>query len=452
LSAVLDKIDNAHIQWLKEEPARAKNAVPNPLEGYTVESKICTECGYSEGSTSNLFNCLTIAIPATVNNSRDLPLAWLLMNHFQSEVLEGVRCTYCSMQNLAATLGQEHPDVEKELLNKIEDARQDPKVMDELAKTYKLEEWKHGKSILRSKKKVISIAVPPEALILHINRTSWTARGSKKLWNDIKHPKILDIKGWCTEPPLDLKEKFRNRSTSTKYRIKAIVEHFGVDGHGHYICHRTWGVPRSRAEPDPWFSMDDETAEVLPQRKLDGKFSSFLVVYEQMPLPGSASNFESRKRPREFSSDSPNLLLQPPTKRRLLTKFWDKSKDDDGEIPRASEPKTANSLPLTNGNLPKVNGVEEPKINGIEGPKLNGIAEPKDGSISPLSNGVHNLKPEAIPAIEGEESEDAETGDETSRATTVEPGTQSSQNPPHGQGNKRKNKKKKKGKKGKKRQ
>jgi ubiquitin C-terminal hydrolase len=449
LSAVLDKIDNEQIQLLKEEGIDKNDptVVKNPLEGYTVESKKCTQCQYSEGSTLNLFNCITIPIPP--ETYRDLPFAWLLKKHFDAEVLEGVRCTFCSLNQLAECL-KENPkssDVAQELLTRIKEAFDNPKEMDELAKSYKLEDWKEAKLILRTKKKVFSIAVPPETLVFHINRNSWTEYGPRKLYNKIKLPKVLDMKAWCKSPPPDVKVSLPDRSPSFRYRIKAVVEHYGIDGNGHYICHRTWGKSTHDASPDSWFTADDNLVYPMKQEALDKPLAAFLAFYEEIPLPGQI--FQSpgdRKRSRDFISESQSLTEQRPTKRHASISLWNQKKDIDAQEEEKAEIRTELKSKLNGILRPLINGSSPTKVNGIHGKSsISDVREPK-------INGIH--KPEANGQLETEndESEDDGSGEEdTGRETTVEL-SESPQKTHQGQGFRRnKKKKKKRSKKGKKR-
>jgi ubiquitin C-terminal hydrolase len=449
LSAVLDKIDNEHLQILKDEGIEKNDpsVVRNPLEGYTVESKNCTQCQYSEGSTLNLFNCITVPIPP--ETLRDLPFAWLLKKHFDAEVLEGVRCTYCSLSQLAQLL-KENPksrDVAQELLKKIDAAKDDPKEMDELAKSYKLEDWKEAKSILRTKKKLISIAVPPETLIFHINRNSWTEYGPRKLYNKIKLPKVLDMKAWCKSPPPNLKLGLPDRNPSLRYRIKAVVEHFGIDGNGHYICHRTWGKSTHDASPDSWFTADDNLVYTMKQEALDKSFAAFLVFYEEIPLPGQM--FQSpgdRKRSRDMNPESLISTEQRPAKRHVSISLWNKKKEDDAQDEEKAEIRTELNSKLNGILRPLTNGVSPTKVNGVHGrPMPNGIHKPK-------INGVHEPEIDGVPQTEDDESDDEDSGDDdTGRETTVEL-SESPQKNQQAQGARRnKKKKKKRSKKGKKR-
>ncbi|EUC31384.1 hypothetical protein COCCADRAFT_101463 [Bipolaris zeicola 26-R-13] len=265
-----------------EKPA--VQAPANPLEGRLAQRVGCTSCGYSEGLTLIPFNCITVSL----GKNHDYDIRECLDEYTNLEFIDGVECAKCTLLKLQKTLtplvSKKPESPLKARLDAVQEALEKEDFEDKtLLKTLNVPK-KNWVQSTKSKQAVVARA--PQALVLHVNRSSFNEYTGMPFKNTagVSYPSVLDLGNWCLggapkgsekpatseeEWPKDPRESMLPRGkpifdSPFQYRLRAAVTHYGSHGNGHYVCYRshpkTISKPTENEEADA-SSTDDKELE-----------------------------------------------------------------------------------------------------------------------------------------------------------------------------------------------
>lgn len=127
----------------------------------------------------------------------------------------------------------------------------------------------------------------PSALILHLSRSSGFSRGGVFVKNHCRvvAPEILILDNFLTGGILntraDLPLSHSPAALHSKYRLQAVVVHYGSHSFGHFLCYR-----RGPTSPDtlegPWYRVSDEETSVVSLAEVL-ESNPTLLFYDRMP-------------------------------------------------------------------------------------------------------------------------------------------------------------------------
>lgn len=269
-----------------EREEEKKDLFPrNPLEGLVAQRVACISCGFSEGFSMIPFNCLTV--PLGTKFVYDLEEC--LDEYTKSEDIEGVECRSCTLLHAQKKLRQ--LDLPAELrgqiaqrLKAIEDALEHDDFSD---KTLKQECQIPAKQFVSStKRREAIVGRAPQSLVVHINRSVFDEMTGmqRKNYAHVQYPLDLDLRRWML-PAGD---------TPARYRLSAVVTHYGRHENGHYICYRKH--PRAEIvddaiEPDDdvygavkegWWRLSDEDVSPVTVYDVEQQGGVFMLFYERV--------------------------------------------------------------------------------------------------------------------------------------------------------------------------
>ncbi|KFH46619.1 Ubiquitin carboxyl-terminal hydrolase-like protein [Hapsidospora chrysogenum ATCC 11550] len=251
--------------------SKAPDAAPfkNPLEGLLAQRVSCVQCGHSEGLSMSPSNCLTLTI--TPRGHHDLYER--LDDYCRLESLHGVDCPKCTLlkyQRDLTTLttkmrekGSTGKQLEVPLRRleavelALEEGHFDDKTIADKCKV------PSSSKVTTTKTKQMVIGMPPQCLVVHINRSSFDPVTFFEVKNSapVLFPKTLDLGPWCLGSAggavggpggnVDGEQWLENprasmiaggtlpsRLSGPIYELRAVVTHNGRHDYGHYICYR----------------------------------------------------------------------------------------------------------------------------------------------------------------------------------------------------------------------
>ncbi|KAJ5020388.1 hypothetical protein J3E73DRAFT_412053 [Bipolaris maydis] len=237
--------------------------------------------GYSEGLTLIPFNCITVSL----GKNHGYDIRECLDEYTNLEFIDGVECAKCTLLKLQKTLtplvSKKPESPLKARLDAVQEALEKEDFEDKtLLKTLNVPK-KNWVQSTKSKQAVVARA--PQALVLHVNRSSFNEYTGMPFKNTagVSYPSVLDLGNWCLggapagsekpamseeEWPKDPRESMLPRGkpmfdSPFQYRLRAAVTHYGSHGNGHYVCYRSH--PKTVSKPS-----DNEEADAS---STDGK-------------------------------------------------------------------------------------------------------------------------------------------------------------------------------------
>ena len=327
----------------------SKADIKNPLEGMLAQRVGCLRCGYVEGLSLIPFNCLTVPL----GNRPEYDLASCLDDYTGLEPIQGVECPHCTLLRQKEVLEKlialdptppSETKIDRQNDSSIyeneKDGSKETFVTRLAAVNAALDDGDFSDATL-SKKCSISrkqrvhttktrqavIARPPQALVIHINRSLFDEYSGalSKNYAAVRFPKYLDlsrwslgtgsggIEKWSADPAQSMLEGHRVIPSHEKeavpnmiYGLRAVVTHQGRHENGHYIAYRrspqlavddaTEAVERS------WWRLSDENVFVTSEEAVLSQGGVFMLFYEQ-------ASAEERKE--YFSSPTPVPAKEP---------------------------------------------------------------------------------------------------------------------------------------------
>ncbi|KAF1815238.1 cysteine proteinase, partial [Eremomyces bilateralis CBS 781.70] len=310
----------------------------NPLEGMLAQRVGCINCGYSEGLSLIPFNCLTVAL----GRSHLYDIRDCLDEYTKLEPIEGVQCAKCSVQHHlegcmrmatekkdGSSLDTFHQAVQTRV-NTLRAALNDEDFSDDtLTKKCKIpkRQW-----VSSTKTRQAVIARPPQCLAFHVNRsvfdemtgTQWKnyaavqfplfldldewGLGSKVVSKPMQEPPsetpniIPGEEAWIMNPNVTMLPNGGDQSSSEphwRYRLRAVITHYGRHENGHYICFRkhsgglgsdsdgdTPTQENAEASKDSWWQLSDEDVVEVSEDNVLSQGGVFMLFYEQVPVDG----------------------------------------------------------------------------------------------------------------------------------------------------------------------
>lgn len=300
------------------EVEEEKNSFPrNPLEGLVAQRVACTSCGFSEGFSMIPFNCLTVPLGAKFVYD----LEECLDEYTKSEDIEGVECRSCTLLHAQKKLRQLELPAElrgqiTQRLKAIEDALENDDFSD---KTLKQECQIPTKQFVSStKRREAIIGRAPRSLVVHVNRSVFDEMTGmqRKNYAHVRYPLGLDLQQWMLPAG----------NTAARYRLSAVVTHYGRHENGHYICYRKHPrveISDDAIEPDDdvygavkecWWRLSDEDVSPVTVYDVEQQGGVFMLFYERVDEsdPSSTSLHRTIAIPAAQNIEEAAAIALPP--------------------------------------------------------------------------------------------------------------------------------------------
>ena len=331
----LESISEEGSSDAKGEEIAQDQAQRNPMEGLLAQKVACTRCGFSEGLSLIPFNCLTV--PLGSDFAYDLDEC--LDEYTKLEEITDVECAKCTLlraeKQLTAMLPQAPTTNGQTGEEDEEEGKVDSKVLalpPELrAQAFKrlaaiqtaleeddfddktiAEKCEIGKKarVSSTKTRQAVVARAPRSLVVHVNRSVFDEMTGvqRKNYASVRWPGELDLGSWMLKS--GEKEGFGGGpsllspdgegSGKARYRIKAVVTHYGRHENGHYICYRRHPVHlreeaiaeedgEASEEPQPqkqseekWWRLSDEDVSSVSEDEVLAQGGVFMLFYERI--------------------------------------------------------------------------------------------------------------------------------------------------------------------------
>lgn len=311
-------------------------SMQNPFEGLLAQRVGCIRCGHTDGLSLIPFNCITLPL----GHESEHTIQECLDEYTRLELIEGVECLKCTLL-LAKHLcikslktrnessldddktNSEHAIAAKQeamerRLQHIEEALEDEDFSDETLQNRcgipaKLK-------VTTTKSKQVIVMRMPKCLVMHVNRSLFDEMTGDQMKNyaDVVYPKILDMSLWSVgsnsernvenssaeEWEMDPSKSMIPRqdqsaiSSTSQYRVRAVVTHYGRHENGHYICYRQLpaadldqmetdiandGKDRNLDEVSrQWWRLSDENVTPVTEEDALCQGGAFMLFYERI--------------------------------------------------------------------------------------------------------------------------------------------------------------------------
>jgi ubiquitin C-terminal hydrolase len=300
----------ADLEATKQRIRELKDAVKNPLHSTLGQAVTCTACGYSEGMTVIPSSFVTLQAPVKEAAS----LLELIDDFTTAEKIEEVRCSRCSLLAMKKKFEAAIPQMSGNALHQIQQrlelirrALVDEDFSDEtISNKCKIKEAWTAKV---TKEKQTGFVRPANALVFHINRSSYDAASERNYKNEFEldYPLLLDMSPWivqssaqnpdrATAPadqvvesnsPASIPEPASTLGQSNKYKLRAVVQHYGTHNDGHYICYRTCAHPVTAAgvvnkRLAGWYEFNDQFVSQCEESEAMSRGQAFMLFYEMI--------------------------------------------------------------------------------------------------------------------------------------------------------------------------
>jgi ubiquitin carboxyl-terminal hydrolase 1 len=327
----VDKDQHGSAQAQKEHP---QNSTPktvssitryaelqNPLDGLLAQRVGCIRCGYTEVLSMIPFNCITVPLGRDwIYDVRDC-----LSDYTKLELIEGVDCAKCSLLRTQKTLTSlvETPErkIPKALRKSVQsrlDAVNEALEDDDFADNTLIKKCQVSKKswVSSTKSRQAVVARPPNALVIHINRSVFDELTGAQMKNyaDVRFPKDLDLGPWCLGSRSGSEEEWSEDPTSSmiadldediasspfQYTLRAVVTHYGRHENGHYICYRkhqpasnnhetqsnsekdsSYSERESPPSDQAWWRLSDEDVSKVSEEAVLSQGGVFMLFYER---------------------------------------------------------------------------------------------------------------------------------------------------------------------------
>lgn len=161
------------------------------------------------------------------------------------------------------------------------------------------------KTASRLSTKQIMIARPPRVLVLHLNRSSYSANAWAPAKNNrhVLFPEYLDLSDVTLQGSISLDGRqpmnmHAEARAEAVYRLSAMVVHYGSHSFGHYIAFKR--VANAEEEGNGWLRISDEsvTRTSVQQVKQENPYMLFyeLVQENRLDLPGLDGDYASLQK------------------------------------------------------------------------------------------------------------------------------------------------------------
>lgn len=322
-----------------DRQVRSHSTLPIPLEGFLSQRVGCTSCGYVDGLSLIPFNCLTLS----PGNSPACTLSDCLNEYTALEIIEGVECAKCTLQNTQIQLRRLLEKCRADRLKEeADDAKCEPDPFEQSLAvraekvTTALQEEDFREATLAkkcqipnklrtasTKSKQATVMRAPECLAIHINRSLFDEHTGALMKNhaDVAFPSRLDLSPWCAGGKSMIEQDIA--STSHKqwemdprksmlshvsdrveqppqemFELRSIVTHHGRHENGHYICYRKF--PRRDKKVDmssinddelegringnneAWWRLSDEDVSRVTEQTVLSQGGVFMLFYERI--------------------------------------------------------------------------------------------------------------------------------------------------------------------------
>ena len=285
----LDSLGPVYIpQNLIDTSIKSDKYVPfnliTPVDGIQCDRIGCLECGEIGGIRFSVLSGLSLNMPSSQFNHYQL--TDLLDEFTSTEVIDGVECNRCGLNNMRDNLCEKLDQLKESnsaniLIEKISNR------IDEIDDVLKLNSINddiykklHTKnSIIKCRKiKQSYLARPPPLLTIHINRSVFdpTTYRIRKNNSKVDFPMILNMSNYIAEPSninLDARKSFKiNETNELNYSLKAVISHYGTHNYGHYICYKKIrGI---------WWYISDETVRIVTKDEVLNSEGTYMLFYE----------------------------------------------------------------------------------------------------------------------------------------------------------------------------
>lgn len=283
--------------------------VSNPFRGTLAQRTSCAQCQYTETVRHFSFTDVSLVVPGVAACTLEQCFsAWAQLEH-----IEWV-CHRCSLVATLRRLQAEQMSHEAlaegaaprrkaralesaaaaataEAVQRVATALRQGMHETELEDTGLLDGIALERVLSTAATKQVLIAQPPPVLLVHLNRSSFTfgSFGASKNNARVVFDEWLDVAPFATSGALSMDalqplSPAPQRSPTTRYRLSAVVTHYGTHSYGHYVCFRR--------RPVGWTVSSD--ASVRPC-ELDDVLAQnpYLLVYER-----AEAGVEARRAPR----------------------------------------------------------------------------------------------------------------------------------------------------------
>ncbi|ORX93242.1 cysteine proteinase [Basidiobolus meristosporus CBS 931.73] len=260
-------------------------------------------------------------ISLTLPHKRICSLEDCLRSYIEIETLEDASCRRCSLK---ATLADYDSRIKQDW---HEPKIQEVKEVERAARG----DVKLVRSVPKISTKQVMIAKPPLTLCLHLSRSAINPYGYiVKNGCQVVFPEYLDLSPFCTtghlntRPNLPLSLPEEESQSCYKYRLQAIIVHYGDHSYGHFVSYRRKPVSRDAVPiegetlppaSDEWYLVSDDHVELVPIERVLGA-NPYMLLYEQVTKPRSESHGETSlvKRATTLAQDSspPTVYNSPP--------------------------------------------------------------------------------------------------------------------------------------------
>jgi len=295
--------------------------INNPLEGLLAQRVACTRCGFSDGMSMIPFNCLTVPL----GPNHEYELSECLDEYTKLEEINDVECAKCtllsaegklnhmlspfnqqseavtssdseitSLSSTSLALPPELRVLAAKRLAAIRKALESDDFSDRTLKEFCQISKKSFSTTTKTRQAVIGRA--PRSLVVHVNRSvfdEFTGIQSKN-YASVKYPLILDLERWilsehlaaASEAMTSLLGAQDNRRL--RYRLKAVVTHYGRHENGHYICYRQHPAQSKKNALTQdcegvmrWWRLSDEDVSPVSEENVLAQHGVFMLFYER---------------------------------------------------------------------------------------------------------------------------------------------------------------------------
>jgi ubiquitin carboxyl-terminal hydrolase 1 len=319
---------------IKANTIPATPTLLTPFDGVLSTRVGCVRCGEMEGIRQTTLSSIDLSLQDT----NDCDLEDLLTQYCEMEVIPGVECYRCSLNEYREELKKRLEEtvesdstsslakLYEDRIVQVDDALNDPVINEE-----KYKKLKPGKiKALGDKTKQNMFSNPlGDVLMIHINRSVFdmSTGYSKKNYAPITFPLILDMRPFTVDPtdvynhdPKVAMKGLSKRHISSKYpharipgetgdvdeageqlneseshglnagisltvdtkaadsrpfKLKAAIIHYGSHNFGHYVCFR-------QCNQGYWWRISDHSVDLSSQAQVLRAKGVFMLFYERM--------------------------------------------------------------------------------------------------------------------------------------------------------------------------
>lgn len=293
----------------------------NPLEGLLAQRVTCTRCGFSDGISMIPFNCLTVPL----GPNHEYELSDCLDEYTKLEEINDVECAKCTLLRAEGQLKQmlsplpQHSDVitssgsevassssptlvlppelrilAEKRLAAIQEAFGSDDFSDRTLKDVCKISKNAFSTTTKTRQAVIGRA--PRSLVIHLNRSVFDELTGvqRKNYASVKYPLILYLERWVlSEHPGAASDAMASllgaqHNGRLRYRLKAVITHYGRHENGHYICYRQnssqskkEGLAKDYRGLMRWWRLSDEDVSPVSEENVLAQHGVFMLFYEQ---------------------------------------------------------------------------------------------------------------------------------------------------------------------------